>query len=202
MRKFIGASSMNNSQELSVLAECTGIFKSLGISYAIGGSMASSVYGKVRFTQDADITVEPFDGKAEDFYQAFKSSFYISKQAIYQALKTRSSFNIIHLESAFKIDVFVTKNTDYEKNLISRSKNLKIPEIRGNVLCFLSPEDIILMKLCWYRDGDCSSQKQWDDVISVLEIQAEKLDFGYLNKWALKLNIKDFFENAVSQSKK
>lgn len=49
--------------------------------------MASSVYGKVRFTQDADITVEPFDEKAESFIEEIRQVFYISKEAVMQAIK-------------------------------------------------------------------------------------------------------------------
>jgi phosphorylcholine metabolism protein LicD len=106
---------MSNSQELEILKSFAEVLEQMDISYAIGGSMASSIYGKVRFTRDADITVEPFDNQADKLFEILKPQYYISKEAMYQALMQRRSFNIIHLESAFKIDIFIRKDTAFEK---------------------------------------------------------------------------------------
>jgi len=90
---------MAETEEYLVLKQLTDVLDDLKISYAIGGSIASSVYGKVRFTQDADITVASFADKAEQLYTELKENFYISMDAMYQAISNRSSFNIIHLTS-------------------------------------------------------------------------------------------------------
>jgi len=87
---------MDNPQELIILENITNVLEQLDIAYAIGGSMASSIYGRVRFTQDADITVEPFENRAEKLFELIKPEFYISKDAMYQALRQRSSFNVVH----------------------------------------------------------------------------------------------------------
>jgi hypothetical protein len=189
---------MTNPQELIILEGFADILERLGIDYAVGGSMASSVYGKVRFTQDADITVEPFMSQAEKLFELLKPQYYISKEAMYQALRQRSSFNVIHLESAFKIDVFIHKDTSFEKQLISRRRLLKLSDSLKKPFSVISPEDIILLKLQWYRDTGHSSERQWDDVIGVLKVQADKLDFQYLKKWAGILRINDLLEKAVS----
>ena len=97
---------MGEPEEYLVLKQLTDALDDLKINYAIGGSIASSVYGKVRFTQDADITVAPFSGKAEQLYNVLRESFYISEDAMYQAVSNRDSFNIIHLKSAFKNPTF------------------------------------------------------------------------------------------------
>jgi hypothetical protein len=189
---------MTNPQELIILEGFADILERLGIDYAVGGSMASSVYGKVRFTQDADITVEPFMSQAEKLFELLKPQYYISKEAMYQALRQHSSFNVIHLESAFKIDVFIRKDTSFEKQLISRRRLLKLSDSPAKPFSVISPEDIILLKLQWYRDTGHSSERQWDDVIGVLKVQADKLDFQYLKKWAGILGINDLLEKAVS----
>ena len=89
---------MAEPEEYLVLKQLTDAFDEMKIDYAIGGSIASSLYGKVRFTQDADITVAAFGDKAEHLYNVLKESFYIGKDAMYQAISNRSSFNIIHLK--------------------------------------------------------------------------------------------------------
>ena len=192
---------MNNPQELIILESFTDILQQLDIAYAIGGSMASSIYGKVRFTEDADITVEPFGNQADRLIELLSSDYYISKEAVYQALKQQASFNVIHLDSAFKIDVFIRKNTAFEKQLMARRKSLKLSDSIEKEFAVISPEDIILLKLQWYRDGGCSSERQWNDVLGILTVQAERLDFQYLNKWAAILAITELLEKAISESK-
>ena len=192
---------MNNPEELMVLRSFTDILEQLGITYAIGGSMASSIYGSVRFTEDADITVEPFDKLAEKLFELLKLEYYISRAAMYQALRQQGCFNVIHLASAFKIDVFIRKNSVFEEQLMARRKKIKLCDSWEKLFSVVSPEDIILLKLQWYRDGGCSSEHQWNDVLGVLTLQAEKLDFEYLNKWAANLEISGLLEKAIQEAK-
>ena len=191
---------MSDPRDLIILENFVSILEEFGIAYAIGGSIASSVYGKVRFTQDADITVEAFDNVADKFFGRLKTEYYISRDAMYQALTDRGSFNIIHLKSAFKIDVFVCKDSVFEKQLMARCKDLRISDSLDKTLLIVSPEDIILLKLRWYRDGGCSSERQWDDVLGVLQTQAGNLDFEYLKKWAVTLNVDNLLKKIVSET--
>jgi len=103
LKKPMGPHRMDSRQDIEVLKNFFDILKQLDIAYAIGGSVASSIYGKVRFTQDVDITVEPFEDRAEKLFNLLKSQYYVSKQAMQEALSRQGSFNIIHLESALKI---------------------------------------------------------------------------------------------------
>lgn len=192
---------MNSAGGFTALAHFADILDRHSIMYAVGGSMASSAYGAVRFTEDADITVEPFDEKAEEFFQYVKADYYISKEAMLQALEQRSSFNVIHLESAFKIDVFVRKDSPYEKQLFSRRRLLKLGNAIDKPFSVVSPEDIVLLKLQWYDSGGQISERQWDDVLGILRIQTKKLDSEYLSKWAGILQVKDLLENAISEAK-
>jgi hypothetical protein len=186
---------MNDPQMLVILKDLTDTLDKLGIGYAIGGSIASSVYGKVRFTEDADVTVEPFDHQGDNLLELLKPTYYISKEAMYHALSQRSSFNVVHLETAFKIDVFVRKDTDFERQLIPRSRPLKLSESVAKPLSVVSPEDIILLKLQCY-EATASSQRQWNDVLGVLSVRAGKLDLAYLKKWAVALGINELLEKA------
>jgi hypothetical protein len=191
---------MSELLDLEILKDFTDILESLEIAYGIGGSVASSIYGKVRFTQDADITVEPFEDKADEFFRLVSSDFYISSVAMKQALKQKSSFNVVNLESAFKIDVFIRKDTEFEKQILSRCNFMKLSERFEKDFSIVSAEDIILLKLGWYQQTGCSSEKQWEDILSVLEVQKDKLDFEYLSKWAGILKIDRLLANAISET--
>ena len=136
---------MNNVEEIAVLRTLIDILDRLNIAYAIGGSMASSVYGAVRFTQDADITVEPSSMAADKLCQLLQKDFYISKDAINQAVKNNTSFNVIHLTTAFKIDIFVMANKEFRKQIFSRSKKLPLGESIEKLiasLVILSPKGL------------------------------------------------------------
>jgi hypothetical protein len=191
---------MTNPQDIVVLEELTEVLEKLHIAYCLGGSMASSVYGTVRFTQDADITVEPFGPIAEKFFETLKGDFYISMEAMLEALQNRSSFNIIHFATAFKIDIFIQADTDFQKQMLSRARKLRLGNGDKQV-SFVSPEDIILLKLDWFRQSDCTSQRQWLDVQGVLAGQAKSLDFDYLKSWAKKLGLAELLAKALSESK-
>ena len=190
---------MNEPQELLVLAEFAADLDELGIAYAIGGSVASSIYGQVRFTRDADVSVEPFKDRAEEFIQLLKPRYYISAQAVYQALSTAESFNVIHLETAFKIDVFVRADTDFQKQLFARRKSLRLSDSIDRDFSVVSPEDLVLLKLQWYRAGGCVSERQLTDVIGVLTIQQDKLDSNYLTKWAQTLGVLHLLKDALEK---
>lgn len=191
---------MSEPGELTILKNFTDALESIGIDYVIGGSIASSLYGKVRFTQDVDMTVEPFEGKADEFFRLVRSHFYISWDTMQQALTQRSSFNLVHLESAFKIDVFIRKDTEFERQLLSRRRFMKLSERFKKAFSVVSAEDIVLLKLRWYRQGGCSSERQWEDILSVLEVQTDKLDFEYLKKWSAILGVNELLEKAVSEA--
>ncbi len=191
---------MSELGELAILKNFTDALESIGIDYVIGGSIASSLYGKVRFTQDVDMTVEPFEGKADEFFRLVRSDFYISWDAMQQALRQRNSFNVVHLESAFKIDVFIRKDTEFERQLLTRRKFVKLSERSKKAFSVVSAEDIILLKLRWYQQGGCSSERQWEDILSVLEVQTDGLDFEYLKKWSAILGVSELLGKAVSEA--
>ncbi len=189
----------NKPSDIDVIAIFVSILEELGIKYALGGSIASSVYGRVRFTQDADITLEPFDDKAESFFEMVKDQFYISKNAMKHALIETASFNIIHLATAFKIDLFIRKNNIFGEQVLKRARNLSLSGKKEKKFSVVSPEDIILLKLLWYRDSGCSLQKQLEDVTAVFEVQADRLDLNYLKEWGKTLGISELINKFIKE---
>jgi len=190
---------IDKPSDIDVISIFVNILEGLGIRYAVGGSIASSVYGRVRFTQAADINLEPFDDKAQRFYEMVKKEFYISKDAMKHALLETGSFNIIHLGTAFKIDLFIRKQGIFGEQIFKRARNLSLGGKEAKNFCITSPEDIILLKLLWYRDSGYSLEKQIEDVTGILEVQAGLLDINYIKSWAANLGISDLISRVIKE---
>jgi hypothetical protein len=120
---------------------------------------------------------------------------------IKEALDRLSSFNLIHLETAMKIDIFIHERTPYQKSALERrQKDTVIENDDSPEFYFSSPEDIILNKLIWYKRGDQVSERQWLDVLGVIKVQENFLDKDYLIKWAQKLDIYNLLVDAFIEA--
>jgi hypothetical protein len=190
---------LGQPENLRVVGAVVAILTNLGIPYALGGSWASSLLGKMRFTYDADLSVEPFPGKEEAFCAAFGEDYYVSLPAVRQANRQRGSFNVVHTPSAFKVDVFVQKDRPFDRAVMARRRAYPLPEGGQEIVC-VSAEDVILLKLEWYRLGGEASQRQWEDVQGVLQVQADRLDRAYLDTWAADLGVADLLARARQEA--
>lgn len=176
------------------------VLDDLNIRYAIGGSLASSVHGASRHTQDADITVEPFPGKEKLFAARFPANeFYADEQMIRDAVARRASFNILHLLTSFKIDVFIQQDRAFDREVLARRLKARVFGDSEGEFGVITAEDSILLKLEWFRIGGEISDRQWGDIMAVLKTQREQLDAAYLDKWAAEIGVKDLLDRARSQ---
>jgi len=183
-----------------VIERLADVLDSLGIRYAIGGSVASALYGTVRFTRDADINVEPFSRVADKLHERLQNEFYISREAMEEALRAHGSFNVIHFETAFKIDLFIQGPREFEGRLLERRHMLRLSDESTRDVSVVSPEDIILLKLDWFRQTAGTSQRHWDDVLGVLAVQGESLDFQYLTRSARELGLEELLDRARAEA--
>src|SRR5262245_47104342 len=185
---------------LPVLRHVMATFRRLNIPCALGGSWASSLQGEPRMTQDADLTAEPFPGREAVFAQYFGPDYYVSIDAIQDAVCRRASFNIIHLASGFKVDVFIRNERPFDKSVLARRIPVPAPDSPGETIDVVSPEDVILLKLEWYRIGGETSDRQWGDVLGVLRVQGDRLDAAYLDHWATDLGVADLLAKARAEA--
>ncbi len=172
----------------------------LGVRYYIGGSVASSYHGAARSTLDADVTAELDLRHALSLMDSMKQSYYVSQVAVEEAVRLRSSFNLIHLATAFKIDVFVSKGREFDRQVQTRATagTLDPTDPTGTPTRIASAEDIILLKLEWYRLGNEVSERQWNDATSVAKLQAHQLDRNYMRRAARTLGVDDLLERLFS----
>jgi hypothetical protein len=127
--------------------------------------------------------------------------FYADELAIEKAIATKRSFNLIHLETMFRVDVFVSKRDAFDTKQLERRRLEIVTRDPERSAYVASPEDIILSKLRWYRQTNEKSERQWSDVLGVISVQADKLDLDYLEHWATELGVSDLFERALGQSR-
>jgi hypothetical protein len=121
---------------------------------------------------------------------------------IADSIRRNTSFNIIHRETMFKVDIFIPRPSAFLKSQIARAQEqtFKLEPITPISARFASPEDTILSKLEWYRQGGASSDRQWRDILGVLKTRAGDLDFDYLWNWAGELNVEDLLERALGEA--
>lgn len=167
--------------ELDILKDVIEKLSTLSISYMLTGSLAMMYYAQPRMTRDIDIVVELSRTHIDDFVRIFKTKYYISSEAIEEAVTTPFIFNLIHLESSVKVDFVVRKSEEYRVVEFNRRKKVKIDGIE---LFVVSKEDLILSKLIWLKDSDSEVQKR--DILNLLESFYDK---EYLFEWAKKLNL-------------
>lgn len=170
----------------------------LGVPYLIGGSLASTLHGVVRTTLDTDIVAELRLEHVTPLVEILESIFYIDDQAVHEAIQRQSSFNLIHLETMFKVDIFVSKQRPFDQAQFARRTAQIIATNPDQSAYIATAEDTILTKLEWYRLGGEVSERQWRDVLGVLKVQGNRLDLAYLRHWALELRVTDLLEKALT----
>src|SRR5215213_327151 len=176
---------------IEVTLQVTGILENLGIQYLVGGSLASSLHGQPRSTQDVDIVADIKPEHIASLVGALRDSFYLDEPAIRDAVTRRSTFNLIHLGTLFKVDVFVAGDDLPTRRELQRRQSYTLDVHPPADITVASPEDIIVQKLHWYRLGDHVSERQWGDAMSVLKIRGRKLDLAYMQGLAEQMGVAD-----------
>lgn len=188
------------NEPIEVTLKVTNILEQLGIPYIIGGSLASILYGMVRTTQDSDIITEMRLEHIQPFVSSLQGEFFVDEEMISDSIRHNASFNIIHRETTFKVDIFIPSPRPFQESQFARAQR-QIFEFGTDIGAnFASPEDTILSKLEWYRLGGEVSERQWRDILGVLKTRAGELELDYLKKWAAELKIADLLERALRQS--
>ena len=173
----------------------------LGVRCYVGGSVASSIHGVPRASIDADVVAELRPDHVAPLAARLRPFFYLDESRMRDAVERRRSFNLIHLGTMFKVDVFVSKGRPFDREALTRAR----PEALGDApdaprAPIASPEDTLLAKLEWFRLGGESSERQWGDIVGLLRVRVQQLDHGHLALWAKVLGVADLLERATRQA--
>lgn len=166
------------------------------IPYAIVGGYSAIYWGRPRFTQDADLLVELKLSQINVLVDALSDEFVISREAMQDAVRQHSEFNLIHQAEVFKTDLWVVANTPYDRQVLSRRQR---GELGNREAYYQSPEDTILSKLRWCKAANFS-ERQFNDALGVYEIQEQTLDQSYLDHWARILDVNDLLEKIRAEA--
>ncbi len=175
--------------------------ESLGARYFVGGSLASSARGLARASLDVDLIADLRPDQAPGLAALLSPHYYLSEEAIQEAIAHRSSFNVVHLATMMKVDVFISRGRSWDREALARARNVSLEDgAEGSYFPVASTEDIVLAKLEWYRLGAERSERQWSDVIGVLRTSGEAIDRPYLERHARALGVSDLLTKALEEA--
>jgi len=178
--------------ELTVLRDVSNKLSLLGIPFMLTGSVAMSHYALPRMTRDIDIVVAISDGDVENIVRSFERHYYISKEAVIDAVRRSSMFNIIHFESVVKVDFIVFKHSAFEEEKFGRRRTVTFGNFETSLI---SPEDLILSKLIWGKESGSETQRR--DVLNLLK---SGCDLQYVRRWSKELGINDDLESLLNSN--
>ena len=182
---------MTESLELTVLTDVVSRLESAGFDYMLTGSVAMNYYAEPRMTRDIDIVVALAVTDAEKVIEVFEGDYYLSTEAVFDAVRDRKMFNLVHYESVVKVDLIVRKESEYRQLEFDRRQKIHVGELG---MWIVSKEDLILSKLSWAQDTQ--SELQLKDVRNLL---ATEPDLDYLRKWSSPLGLEPMLKECLNE---
>jgi len=196
----IGATDLSDTHDLvDALAPVVDTFRKLKVRHFVGGSVASSFHGATRSTMDVDVVCELTEEKVSPFVGSFDNDFYLSEAAVFEAVRRKTCFNLIHLPTSFKVDVFVSRGRPFDDESMQRATVQRLGETRTVDVPIASPEDSIVSKLEWYRLTDETSERQWEDVSRLITLLGDEVNLEYLNRAAESVGVADLLARLLKR---
>ena len=179
-------------EQVQVFTQVVRELNRMGLRYFLTGSFAVSYYGVPRATHDIDLKVQITTADIPRILATFQKDFYLTEEGVRDACEGASMFNIIHQKTMVKVDWWVMKATPFDRSRMERRRAVEF----FDVPTFLSSaEDLLLIKLQWFKDSE--SEKHWNDAIGIVRLQLARLDQTYLNQWAGTLGVTDLLSRLL-----
>lgn len=190
---------MNPESPAAAVAGVTAALDKLQVPYFLTGSIASSLHGIPRSTNDIDIVAELPPQVAKEFARHLGDQYYADDLMIRDAFTRRQACNVIWLDTMMKVDLMPPR-FDFDGEAMSRRIQMQLSDGSGSgIPVFVaSPEDAILAKLVWYREGGNTSERQLSDIRGVCTAQSELLDRSYLDRWTAQLGLGDLLARIIA----
>lgn len=186
-------------EQVDLLRHAARCFDKHGIRYFVTGAVAAIAYGEPRLTNDIDIVADIDEDQIHGLKGCYPADeFYFDEESARRAVRTRSQFNIIHPGSGLKIDVMITQGDEFDQGRFRRARRLK--PLEDTDVDFASPEDVVIKKLDFYRQG--GSDKHLRDIAGILKISADAIDSAYIEAWARKLGLEEIWASVLIRAKR
>jgi hypothetical protein len=176
----------------------TRVLDDLGIPCTVGGSIAASFAGEPRASIDIDVVAALDEARIADFVSSLGDEFYADADALRRAVRDRSHANLVHQRSQLKIDIFIAGSTPLDEQQLRRRLAVDLGD--GRILHIHPPEDILLQKLRWFKEGREVSDRQWRDVLGIIRTQRDRLDRTYLAQHAPVLEVEHLLARALTDA--
>ncbi len=182
--------------QLEFLKLVVRILEQANLRYMLVGSYASGFWGEPRTTYDVDIVIALSPDNVPTIEAVFPSDgFYLSVEAALEAVQTGGQFNVIHPSSGNKIDFMIQSPTEWGRQQLGRRLRIEFEE---GFHCYIgSPDDIILSKLLYFREGQ--STKHLRDIAGMLRVSPDEIDRLYIATWAQKLGVLDIWQAILAR---
>lgn len=165
--------SVTDASPFAVLAEFVRALAAADLPYAVGGSLASSTFGRPRATHDADVLIAFDAGGLERLTDALSPEWYIPRESARAAVDVHASFGLLHQPSGLKVDVFAASDSGLDQVQLASALEV-VPEPGLPPIRITAPHVILVRKLLWFRSGGEVSERQWSDVLGLLrEVDAQ-----------------------------
>lgn len=176
-----------------LLGRITRLLDEIGIPHMIVGSLASSFHGEPRQTRDMDIVIDPEADALPMFVERLPADeFYVDAGAAAEALERRTSFNVVEVETGWKVDLIIRRDRPFSREELGRRIRVRLLDID---VALATAEDTIIAKLEWASIG--ASERQLGDVAAILETQADTLDQEYIDRWTRAIGVEDAWTRAL-----
>jgi hypothetical protein len=173
------------------------VLEAADIPYFVTGSAATIYYGEPRFTNDLDIVAEIRESHIPNLLAAFPSpEFYLSPDALRDAIRRRSMVNILHPGFGLKVDLIVPASTPFNTSRFQRK--VRVHPSEGQQAWYSAPEDIILKKMDFYREG--GSDKHLRDITGMFKVMGDQIDTTYIAEWAARLDLEEIWALVLART--
>jgi hypothetical protein len=190
--------SEQRDDAISVALRVAAAVERAGGTYFVGGSLASSLDGEPRSTNDIDFVIDLPVGKVDTLAAALGPEFEVDQGMLRDALLRGTCANAFYLPWLLKVDFFGHAHGDFDESEFSRRRKVEVRP--GATLFVKSPEDTVLRKLWWFRQGGEVSDRQWRDVQGVLRAHSGTLDRSYMERWAVGLGVDALLVKALAEA--
>lgn len=165
------------------------------IPYMLAGSFASTYHSSPRTTHDIDVVIDPTRPALDRFVRDLdQERYYVSDSAVDEAWRLRGMFNVLLLESGWKVDLILRKDRPFSRSEFDRRIRV---ELGGLPVWMATAEDTIVAKLEWARAGE--SERQLRDVSGILEVAGRRLDRAYIERWIGALGLHDVWSRVAPE---
>ncbi len=188
---------MGDLDEYGVAVRIAAVLEELGVEYTLGGSLASSLHGEPRSTNDIDFSVRLEPAHVSALIDRLGPGFVVDRELL-EAVRLGRTYQIYFLPLVLKVDLFMRGTSAFDRSEFARRVRVNVGE--GASLFAATAEDSLLRKLVWFREGGDISDRQWRDVLGIVRISGPGLDRGYLERWAQPLGVRDLLQRAFRQA--